>query len=182
VPRDINDESGEQNLNAGQFLQGTVLWFRPEVGKGVVKADSGKQFFFDGHAGLTDPVKGLRVLVRSEKEDGVARVSVKLPEGGREFASVDPKPKKSAVKRRSVKSRASASKSSKTPKIGPKKGVVTRVVRAGEALERGISVLHTAHGQGFVVLSTSSMARVRFMPSQEERSVRVADLEILEGN
>ena len=109
-------------------------------------------------------------------------VVVLLPEGGRQFATVDPTPKPAATKRRTVKSKSSKTRSTRTPKTGPKRGVVQRVVRAGESLERGISVFHPAHGQGFVVLSTRSMARIRFMPSQEERSVRVADLEVLEGN
>jgi cold shock CspA family protein len=170
-------------LNERDFLQGTVLWFRPEVGKGVIKADNGRQFFFGANSGITDPVKGLRLLVRSVTEDdGVARVELKLPPGGREFFSVAPTPRPSTTKRRAPKTRKTATKKSSKPKTGPKRGVVKRVVRAGESLERGISVLHTVHGQGFVVLSTSSMARIRFMPSQEERSVRVSDLEILEGN
>ncbi len=165
------------------FIDGTVLWFRPEVGRGVVKANDGRQFFFDGNCSIDDPVKGLLVHVRTVTDDDqTRRVELRLPEGGRQFATVDPTPKPAATKRRTVKSKSSKTRSTRTPKTGPKRGVVQRVVRAGESLERGISVFHPAHGQGFVVLSTRSMARIRFMPSQEERSVRVADLEVLEGN
>jgi hypothetical protein len=172
-------EDGERILD-GAFNDGTVLWFRPEIGRGVVKADGGRQFFFDSQSGLDDPVKGLRVLVRDGSgDDGAKRVEVKLPEGGRQYAQTDPSPV--AAKRRTLKSRKKTVSKVSKPKTGPRKGVVTRVVLQGEALERGISVLHPQHGHGFVVLSNSSMARIRFMPSQEERSVRVADLEVLEG-
>jgi hypothetical protein len=145
-----------------------------------VKLDGGRQFFFDGSCGVNEPAKGLRVLARSQQsEDGGSNVELQLPAGGRQFAEVNPKP---PPKRRA----AATKKRTRTPaipkpKTGPKRGVVKRVVHRGESLERGISVAHPVHGQGFVVLSTSSMARIRFMPSQEERSVRVVDLEVLEG-
>jgi hypothetical protein len=167
-------------LNNG-FNLGSILWFKPESGRGVVKLDDGRQFFFDENSGISDPVKGLRVLARSQKqESGPAKVDLALPAGGRQFAEVDPAP---AAKRRPA-AKKTRKRAAATPKIktGPKRGVVKRVVRRGESLERGISVAHPLHGHGFVVLSTSSMARIRFMPSQEERSVRITDLEILEGN
>jgi len=165
------------------FIRGTVLWFRPEAGRGVVKGDDGRQFFFDGKCGVDDPVKGLLVHVRTVNDsEGTRRVELQLPQNGRQFTSVNPVPAPAATKRRTVKSRSSKDSSTKVPRTGPKSGVVKRVVRTGESLERGISVFHPTHGQGFVVLSTRSMARIRFMPSQEERSVRVDDLEVLEGN
>jgi cold shock CspA family protein len=165
---------------SAEFNAGTVLWFRPEVGRGVVKSDDGQQFFFDTHSGINEPVRGLRVLVRNVSgDDGARGVELKLPEGGRQYAESDPDPV--AARRRTTKTRKTTARKASKPKTGPKRGVVTRVVLAGESLERGISVLHPQHGQGFVVLSNSSMARIRFMPSQEERSVRVADLEVLEG-
>ena len=34
------------------FVAGTVLWFRPDAGKGVVKADDGHRFFFGKGAGV----------------------------------------------------------------------------------------------------------------------------------
>lgn len=158
------------------------MWFKPESGRGVVKLDDGRQFFFDENAGITEPVKGLRVLARSQKQDsGPAKVELELPAGGRQFAEVAPAP---AAKKRQPTAKKTRKRAPATPKVktGPKRGVVKRVVRRGETLERGISVAHPLHGHGFVVLSTSSMARIRFMPSQEERSVRITDLEILEGN
>ncbi len=166
-------------MNSG-FNVGTILWFKPDAGRGIVKLDDGRQFFFDGSCGVNEPVKGLRVLARQlQGEDGSSTVELQLPAGGRQFAEVNPAP---PPKRRAPATRKRArTPATPKPKIGPKKGVVKRVMRRGESLERGISVAHPVHGQGFVVLSTSSMARIRFMPSQEERSVRVADLEVLEG-
>jgi len=162
------------------FSVGTILWFKADAGRGVVKLDTGRQFFFDGNCGINEPVKGLRVLARQPPSDGGgAGVELQLPAGGRQFAEVNPTP---SPKRRAPPTKKRTRKpATPKPKTGPKKGVVKRVVRRGESLERGISVAHPVHGQGFVVLSTSSMARIRFMPSQEERSVRIVDLEVLEG-
>ena len=165
---------------SNEFKVGTVLWFKPDSGRGVVKLDDGKQYFFDGNSGVSEPVKGLRVLVRRGADEGGGdELQLQLPAGGRQFAEVNPAPPpKRASATTKKRSRAPAKPK---PKVGPKRGVVQRVVLKGETLERGISVAHPLHGHGFVVLSTGSMARIRFMPSQEERSVRIGDLEILEG-
>ena len=64
------------------------------------------------------------------------------------------------------------------PKKRTSKKIVQRVMHKGEALERGIPVLHGTHGQGFVVMSTARIARIKF--GSEERQVRVADLQVLE--
>tara|TARA_Y100001968_G_scaffold326122_1_gene368592 strand:+ start:285 stop:788 length:504 start_codon:yes stop_codon:yes gene_type:complete len=161
------------------FEPGTILWFKPESGRGVVKLDQGRQYFFERKCGIDDPVKGLRVLVRMvEGEQAATSIELKLPAGGRSFAEPEPPPR--PKRRASTKTKKPSGATSRRPKTGPKTGVVKRVVRKGESLERGISVAHPVHGHGFVVLSTSSMARIRFMPSQEERSIRIDDLEILE--
>ncbi|MBN92456.1 MAG: hypothetical protein CL928_00060 [Deltaproteobacteria bacterium] len=168
------------------FVAGTVLWFRQDAGKGVVKADDGRRFFFGGSAGVSDPSKGLRVLVRnrpgaSSDSNGADDVEVQLLGGVREYISLEPEPKR-APKKRAVarKTTKTSSTSSRTSKTGPKTGVVKRERRRGEALERGIPVLHQQHGQGFVVLSTKTFARIRFMPSGEERSIPVGDLQVLD--
>ena len=134
-------------MNSG-FNVGTILWFKPDAGRGIVKLDDGRQFFFDGSCGVNEPVKGLRVLARQlQGEDGSSTVELQLPAGGRQFAEVNPAP---PPKRRAPATRKRArTPATPKPKIGPKKGVVKRVMRRGESLERGISVAHPVHGQGF---------------------------------
>jgi hypothetical protein len=123
------------------------------------------------------------VLIRERTgEPGPKKAELKLPPHGRELVDLapvgPPKPKPMARRKRSTGGGAGSRAPSRTKAPKTPKGVVKRVKRRGEAFERGISVLHTVHGQGFIVLSTSSVARVKF--EGEERSVRVADLEVLE--
>lgn len=161
------------------FVPGVVLWFKPESGRGVVKADTGRQFFIDTACGVDDPMKGLRVLVQElTTVAGVARAELKLPVGGRHIIELLPvKTKAKATKKRATP-RKKLVGSAKTPKKRVPKGVVERVKIKGEALERGIPVRHESHGHGFVVMSTARIARVKF--GIEERQVRVADLVVLE--
>ena len=161
------------------FVPGVVLWFKPEAGRGVVKAEGGRQFFIDASCGVEEPVRGLRVLLRElSRVSGPARAELRLPPGGRHIVELDPvQPKikkKPAVKR----TRKKLGGDGAAPKKRVPKGVVQRVKRKGEALERGIPVLHETHGQGFVVMSTAKIARVKFPTG--ERQVRVADLQVLE--
>lgn len=157
------------------YVGGTILWFRPDTGRGVVKADKGPQYFIDASCGLDDPIKGLRVLLRPlSRTSGPARAELKLPPGGREIVELAP----TGIKKKAPAKPKSPAKAKGTSGRRGGKGVVKRVKRAGEALERGIPVLHPAHGQGFVVMSTTRIARVKF--SGEERQVRVADLQVLE--
>lgn len=162
----------------GGFVPGVVLWFKPESGRGVVKADTGRQFFIDTACGVNEPMKGLRVLVRElTTVAGAARAELKLPPGGRHIIELQPvKPKGKAATKRAPRKKLVGS--AKTPKKRTPKGVVERVKIKGEALERGIPVRHNSHGHGFVVMSTSRIARVKF--GIEERQVRVVDLVVLE--
>jgi hypothetical protein len=50
--------------------------------------------------------------------------------------------------------------------------------RADEAFAVGSSVVHPVYGQGFVELSTTRIARVKF--AGQERQVRVSELEAFE--
>ena len=164
-----------------QFTPGVVLWFKRESGRGVVKADTGRQFFIDTACGVDDPVKGLRVLVCPlATTAGPARAELRLPPGGRHVMEMDPIAAKSGAAKKKTAPRKKLVGSAKTPRKRVPKGVVQRVKHKGEALERGIPVLHATHGQGFVVMSTSRIARVKF--GSEERQIRVADLEVLERN
>ena len=157
------------------FSGGTILWYRPDAGRGVVKADSGPQYFIDSSCGVTEPVKGLRVLLRPlAVKTGPKRAELKLPPGARQLVELDPNP----VRKQPRKRQTAPKTAGKTTRKRTGKGVVQRVKRAGEALERGIPVLHSVHGQGFVVMSTTRIARVKF--AGEERQVRVADLQVLE--
>ena len=160
---------------------GTILWYRLDSDRGMVRADSGRQYFINRNSGVSDLVQGLRVLLREIEGSGnPTKVQLSLPEGARQVIPLETpsKPVSSPKPRRKPTTKLSGSASPRTRKAKTPKGVVKRVKRAGEALERGIPVLHPTHGQGFVVMSTPKIARVKF--AGEERSVRVGDLQVLE--
>jgi len=169
--------------------EGVVLWYRQEKGQGAVKADSGRHFRFDRNEGVDDISKGLRVRVRVDPSVTPPEVVlIPLPHGRREFAAVPdttPKPKPKPRAKAAPRTRKTSTKPAQSPGAGRR---ASRKIAAPKkrlpngAFQVGTTVSHPAHGQGFIVLSTSKVARVRFMPSGEERQVRVADLSSLEGS
>ncbi|MCO4772650.1 MAG: hypothetical protein KDA24_21640 [Deltaproteobacteria bacterium] len=170
---------------------GIVLWYRPEKGQGAVKADSGRHFRFDRSEGVHDISKGLRVRVQVNRDTTPPEtIVVPIPGGRREFGQVEdpkpkPKPKAPKKRRRTATTTTRSSRPAQSPGGGrrsTKKVAAPKKRLPNGAFQVGTTVLHTQHGQGFVVLSTPSVARVRFMPSGEERQVRVRDLSSLEGS
>ena len=175
-----------------EIHEGVVLWYRAEKGQGAVKADSGRHFRFERVEGVDDISKGLRVRVRVDASTAPPEVVlIALPHGRREFGPVPdttPKPKPKPA-RRTPTTRKKVASTSRPPAQSPGAGRrASRKIAAPKkrlsngAFQEGTTVIHPTHGQGFIVMSTPKVARVRFMPSGEERQVRVADLNSLEGS
>lgn len=172
-----------------EIHDGVVLWYRAEKGQGAVKADSGRHFRFDRVDGVNDIEKGLRVRVRVDiRTTPPEVVLVALPGGRREFGNlpeVKPKPKPKATptpRRRVASSARPAAQSPGAGRRSSRKIAAPKKRLANGAFQVGTTVSHPQYGQGFIVLSTPRVARVRFMPSGEERQVRVNDLSSLEGS
>ena len=177
-----------------EIHEGTVLWFKPESGQGAVKADNGRHFRFDRVEGVHDISRGLRVRAKVDSATSPPSV-VLLPasSGRREFGVVDeptgPKKPTPPVRKPGAPKPVKKPKStSERPAVSPGEGrrasnkIATPKKRmANGAFPVGMPVVHPIYGGGFVVLSTSRVARVRFLPSEEQRQVQVADLTSLEG-
>jgi hypothetical protein len=167
--------------------EGVIVWFRPEMGSGVVKLRTGRQYRFSDLDGL-DLVKTRQIVSVSIVEGQPAQVTVRpTPDGQMRFeeepAAAAKKKKKATTRAAPKKKRANMSATSKpAPKKKKKTGVAAKLkpLRDG-SLPVGVPVLHPQHGQGFVVVSSAKACRVRFMPQEEERSVRVEDLQILDS-
>jgi cold shock CspA family protein len=172
--------------------QGVVLWYRAEKGQGAVKADSGRHFRFDRVDGVHDVSKGLRVQVKVDASTTPPEVVlIPLANGRREFGPVPdatPKPKPKPTRQAAAPRTRTASASrpaAQSPGAGrraSRKIAAPKKKLANGAFQDGTTVSHPVHGQGFIVMSTPKVARVRFMPSGEERQVRTADLSSLEGS
>lgn len=161
--------------------EGVVVWFRPEMGTGVVKLRAGRQYRFSDLDGL-DLVTALQVVQVTVVEGQPAKVTLHpLPNNEQRFDEPPPPPKKKrpAPKRKTTAKKTTAKKT--TAKKTKKSGVATKLKpKADGTLPVGLPVLHPQHGQGFIVVSSAKAARVRFMPHEEERSVRVEDLQVLD--
>lgn len=160
-------------------LNGTVLWYRPTMGRGLVKADTGKRFFFSG-ADAVDAVAGLRIAFRVEPPSGggpVEATGLGLEGGVRTVldpVEYLPQPK--------VKKRAPAKKKQGSAAKRPsKKKVPAKPKKApGAAMAAGTPVSHADFGAGHVVSSTKTLVRVEFL-NGEERSLPVAEIEDVSG-
>lgn len=162
------------------------MWFRPEMGVGVVKLRNGRQYRFMELDGF-DLVLAGQVVHAHIVEGQPAQVTVTpLPGGEMRFEErpVPPPPKK---KRPSAARKPAAKRTNVAaePKpVKPKRKISGAAVklrpRRDGSLPEGLPVLHPQHGQGFVIVSSSKVARVRFMTYEEDRSVRVQDLQVLD--
>ena len=103
----------------------------------MVKAEGGRQFFIDASCGVEEPVRGLRVLLRElSRVSGPARAEIRLPPGGRHIVELDPVQPKTKKKPAVKRTRKKIGGDGAAPKKRVPKGVVQRVKRKGEALER----------------------------------------------
>jgi len=163
------------------FLDGAIVWYRPTLGRGMVRLTGGRQFAVARVEGVTEIVPYLRVRVTLE-EDGGRTVAViyQLENGAREILEPPaPPPKKKRAAPRKKKAGAAAPRKKKAPAKKKAAGKAAKLKpKADGSLPVGMSVRHETFGQGFVVVSSPTVARVKF--EVDERSVRVPDLSPLE--
>ncbi len=159
-------------------LSGTVLWYRPTMGRGMVKADSGKRLFF-GEAAEVDAVAGLRIsfAIDTPTAGGPSEAAQLQLEGGvrNVLDPVEYLPQPKVKKRAAAKKKTGTAAKKKKAPARPKKK------KKGEAMAVGTPVGHKEFGAGHVLSSTKAFVRVEFL-SGEERSIPLADLEDVGGN
>ncbi len=157
--------------------EGVVVWFRPEHSMGVVRLRTGRQYRFSELSGL-DLVLARQIVRVSVGEGNPAKIVIHdTPGSAPEF---EPEPLPPVKPKRTRKAPA---KKKATTAAGPKKKTGTAKAlrpKADGSLLPDMTVLHPTFGQGFVVVSSPKVARVRFMPSEEERSVQVSELKLLD--
>ena len=161
-----------------------MVWFRPEMGAGVIKLRNGRQYRFTALDGL-DLVQPGQVVHAHIVEGQPAQVTVMpLPSGETRFEAkpLPPPKKKAPARRKPATKRTNVSAEAKPVKAKRKiSGAAVKLrPRRDGSLPEGLPVLHPQHGQGFVIVSSAKVARVRFMTYEEDRSVRVEDLQVLD--
>jgi hypothetical protein len=167
--------------------QGAVLWFREDLREGAVQTDSGRHLRFFKIRGAVDFELGQRVEVFLQPEAAPReQVSIAQLPPPKRFETIETFKVQSATRaldagqaatglvaadralRRTARAAPTRRRKQKEP---PRR-------KPGESLDRNTPVKHPEFGQGFVVMSTSRVARVAF--GGRERQVRVADLELLD--
>ena len=171
--------------------EAAILWFDHVRATGAVQTDEGRHFRFFGNLPFS-PRPGRKVLVTLDPDGATVHEQVRvgpLPQGRvvtveLEEVTVDyalaveglptvsrPRGVEPPAPEVSVPRPASAGRTRKLKSKYPPK-------QPGEAFPKGMSVLHKVHGQGFIIMSTLSVARVQF--GTQDRGVRVADLTALD--
>jgi hypothetical protein len=172
--------------------EGAILWFDRPNGQGALETDDGRHLRFVARRFPFEPEVGRKVLVRlnptATSMEGQVQVQP-LPDGRREVVAVEEVQVVQAkgvdgleVVRRPIGVEAPRiirddpapfeTTAGSARRRGPRRKYPAR--REGEAFAKGASVRHPVFGQGFVQVSTTRVARVRF--GSQERQVRVAEL------
>ena len=132
---------------------GTVLWFRTTSGRGMVRAQSGKQYFFDAEqAADLDLSPGVLVDFELSSEGGPQEARSLSYMGGRRQVAVTAQPKKK-TRQPTRKQRQAAKRAVEGPKI-PSRPV---------AMAEGTMVNHPEWGPGHVVAATTHLVSVEFL-------------------
>lgn len=178
-------------------IEGAILWWS-DSGTGAVETDDRRHLRFEGASLPFSVQPGDKVLVRLEPDADTVAEQIRLaplPDGRRarvalEEVFVEPALDSAAAipgrirpigvePPRSVRTDvdpAVAAAGGSRGKRGPRRKYPER--QAGQAFAVGQSVHHPTWGQGFVEVSTTRVARVKF--SGQERQVRVAELKALD--
>ena len=138
-------------------VEGTVIWYRPKIGRGVVRVDGGKQFGFSKVQGLEEIEPLLRVRVLHVEKGPAGIVVAGFEDGRKEFGA----PLRPRIRRQRTAS-----------------GSTT--VRNPDAPPNGTVVEHATYGQGVVVGATAKMIRIRFGDEAKDRTIRPTSVEIVE--
>ena len=152
--------------------KGKVVWFRPSMGRGVVRSEEGGQFFFDASqaAGL-DLEAGVQVEFDLSSGDGPTEAaSLRYLDGVRSIAYEPPPAKKTGKKQPTRKQRQAARRSKGPAKPKKPKG----------ALPEGTMVSHPEYGSGHVVASTKTLVSVEFLTGKR-KSFKPSSLKDLSG-
>lgn|GEM_PF-1998566 len=170
-------------------VPGILLWYRDDRNEGAVETAEGRFLRFrGGRLPHSDVGRGVEITLNRHGKTVEQQVQVRaVPNAGRVAVEDVPveRPRGAPQVRPEGARRppgmlvdaegASASAAGRKPRSlkrrYPKKA-------DGEAFAQGASVHHPQWGQGFIVMATSRVARVRF--SGQERGVRVADLRPLD--
>ena len=136
-------------------VEGTVIWYRPELGRGVVRLDGGKQYAFTKVQGLEEIEPLLRVRVLHAEKGNAGVVVAAFEDGRKEFG---------APLRPMIRSSKRSSSSPRNPDAPPNGTIVT----------------HPNYGRGTVVGATAKMIRVRFDGDTKDRTIRPSGVEISE--
>lgn len=134
--------------------EGTVIWYKPEVGRGVVRLDSGKQYMFTKVQGLEEIEPLLRVRVLHADKGPAGAVVAAFEDGRKEFGAP------------------------LRPLIRKKQGAGSSAPRNPDAPPDGTIVTHPNYGRGTVVGATAKMIRVRFDGDAKDRTIRPSGVEI----
>jgi len=134
--------------------EGTVIWYRPELGRGVVRLDGGKQYAFNKVQGLEEIEPLLRVRVLHVEKGAAGAVVAAFEDGRKEFG---------------VPLR---------PRIRRPQGAGSSAPRNPDAPPDGTIVTHPNYGRGMVVGATAKMIRVRFDGDAKDRTIRPSGVEI----
>lgn len=164
-------------------VRGAVLWFREDLREGAVQTDDGRFLRFFETRGTPELELGERVSI-SLSADAAPRGQVRvgaLPPP-KSFVSIEEVRVQRVEPGQDASEAVTAGRAvRRTAKAAPTRRRDAKAKPArkpGEALDRHTPVLHGHFGQGFVIMSTSRVARVRF--GAQERSVRVDELELLD--
>jgi hypothetical protein len=138
-------------------IEGTVIWYKPELGRGVVRLDGGKQYMFSKVQGFEEIEPLLRVRVLHAEKGPAGAVVAAFEDGRKEFGA----PLRPLIRRRPGPGGSS------TP-------------RNPDAPPDGTIVTHPNYGRGMVVGATAKMIRVRFDGDTKDRTIRPSGVEISE--
>ena len=70
--------------------EGTLVWYRPDNQRGVVRLDDGRRYLFNKIKNLDEPEPLLRVRVMHVEKGPAGLVVTALGDGRREFGRVPP--------------------------------------------------------------------------------------------
>ena len=138
-------------------VEGTVIWYLPEMGRGVVRLDSGKQYAFNKVQGLEEIEPLLRVRVLHAEKGPAGAVVAAFEDGRKEFGA----PLRPRIRK-------------------PQGGSGSSTPRNPDAPPDGTIVTHPTYGRGMVVGATAKMIRVRFDGDAKDRTIRPSGVEISE--
>lgn len=134
-----------------------MIWYRPELGRGVVRLDGGKQYAFNKVQGLEEIEPLLRVRVLHVEKGPAGAVVAAFEDGRKEFGA----PLRPMIRRQ----RSSGG---------------SPTVRNPGAPPNGTVVEHGTYGRGIVVGATAKMIRIRFGDEAKDRTIRPTSVTVVE--